>query len=136
MTICCRSVNFFVMCASLAIAENLAETLILKDIFIFLANGHCFEKCYFLVEILSFLKEVSSVFEMCSFSVALFSFRKNDYLMQKVLVFVQMIEFWNTVIKSCCANFRAKGQIFSITTLMQNCQFWASKMREMLTFVI
>ena len=43
--------------------ENFAEMTILKDIFIFLANGHLFQKYSFLVEILIFLKEVSSVFE-------------------------------------------------------------------------
>ena len=35
------------------------------DIFIFVANDHYFEKVSFLVEILSFLKEVHSVFEKC-----------------------------------------------------------------------
>ena len=57
--------------------ENLAETPILKDFFfIFEANGHHFQKCKFLMEILSILKEVSSVFEKCQFLVALFSFGK------------------------------------------------------------
>ena len=51
-------------------------TAILKDFFIFLANGHHFQKCYFLMEILKFLKEVSSVFEKCQYLVALFSFNK------------------------------------------------------------
>ena len=51
--------------------ENLAETPILKNFFIFVANGHSFQKCSFLMEILSFLKEVSSVFEKCQFLVAL-----------------------------------------------------------------
>ena len=62
ITVRFKSVNFFVMCASLWKTENHAETPILKDIFIFVATGHCFEKCYFLVEISSFLKEVFSVF--------------------------------------------------------------------------
>ena len=56
-------------------SENLAETPILKDFFIFVANGHHFQKCKFLIEILSFLKEVSFVFEKCQFLVA-FSFSK------------------------------------------------------------
>ena len=40
-------------------------------------------KKVFLKEILSFLKEVSSVFEKCQFLVALFSFSKNNILCQK-----------------------------------------------------
>ena len=57
-------------------SENLAETPILKDFFIFVTNGHGFQKFYFLIEILSFLKEVSSVFEKCQFLVALVCFSK------------------------------------------------------------
>ena len=68
-------------------SENLAETAILKDFFIFVANGHHFQKCYFLMEILKFLKEVSSIFEKCQYLVALFSFNKNYYFMQKSSVF-------------------------------------------------
>ena len=64
-------------------SENLVETAILKDFFIFVANGHHFQKCSYLKEILSFLKEVSSVFEKCQFLVALFSFSKNNILCQK-----------------------------------------------------
>ena len=56
--------------------ENNAETPILKDFFIFVANGHHFQKSWFLMEILSFLKEVSSVFEKCQVLVELFSFSK------------------------------------------------------------
>ena len=63
--------------------ENLAETPILKDFFIFAANGHHFKKCQFLIDILSFLKEVSSVFEKCQFLVALFSFSKKNILCKK-----------------------------------------------------
>ena len=81
-------------------SENLAETPILKDIFIFLANGYSFQKCSFLVEILSFLKEVFSVFEKCQILMALFLFRKKYHFMQKLLVFGQMSEFLSTVIKS------------------------------------
>ena len=44
------------------IGENLAETPIFKDSSIFAENGDCFEKGWFLVEILNFLK-VSFVFE-------------------------------------------------------------------------
>ena len=71
-------------------SENLAETPILKDIFIFLADGHSFQKCSFLVEILSFLKEVFSVFEKCQILMALFLFGEKYRFMQKVLVFGQM----------------------------------------------
>ena len=50
-------------------SKNLVETPIMKNIFIFLGNGHCFQKCSFLVKILSFLKEVFSVFEKCQFLI-------------------------------------------------------------------
>ena len=89
-------------------SENLAETPILKDIFIFLANGHSFQKCSFLVEVLSFLKEVFSDFEKCQILMALFLFGKKYHFMQKVLVFGQMIEFLSTVIKSSRANLWGK----------------------------
>ena len=79
--------------------ENLAETPILKDFFIFAANGHHFKKCQFLIDILSFLKEVSSVFEKCQFLVALFSFSKKKTFLQKASLFGQMSEFPSPVIK-------------------------------------
>ena len=79
--------------------ENLAETPIFKDFFIFAANGHHFQKYQFLTDILSFLKEVSSVFEKCQFLVALFSFSRNNIFMQKSSVFGQMSEFLSPVIK-------------------------------------
>ena len=91
-------VNCFVMRFT-GISENLAETPILKDIFIFLANGHCFQKLQFLVDIVSFLRELLSVFEKCQFLVALFPFSKKCHFMQKVLVFGQMSEILSTVIK-------------------------------------
>ena len=72
----------------------------MKDIFIFLANGYSFQKCSFLEEILSFLKEVFSVFEKCQILMALFFFGKKYHFMQKVLVFGQRSEFLSTVIKS------------------------------------
>ena len=50
------------------------------------------------MEILNFLKEVSSVFEKCQFLVALFPFGKKCHFMKKVLVFGQMSEFLSTVI--------------------------------------
>ena len=45
-------------------SENLCRNANFEDISIFVANGHYFEKCLFLLEILSFLKE-GSVFEKC-----------------------------------------------------------------------
>ena len=69
-------------------SENLAEKPILKDIYIFLANGHSFQKCSFLVEILSFLKEVFSVFEKCQILMALFIFGK------KYNFYAKSVSFW------------------------------------------
>ena len=90
------------------------------------------------MEILSFLKEVFSVFEKCQFLLALFPFGKKCHFMQKVLVFGQMIEFLSTVIKSCRANFGVKWRVFFSTSIfVQKCQFWGKKIeisREMLTF--
>ena len=99
---------------------NLAETPILKDIFIFLANGHSFQKCSFLVEILSFLKEVFSVFEKCQILMTLFLFGKKYYFMQKVLVFGQRSEFLSTVIKSSRASLWGK-----VTSVFLNINFCA-----------
>ena len=45
MTICSASVNFFDYVCFTGKSENLAETPILKDFFLFLANGHHFQKC-------------------------------------------------------------------------------------------
>ena len=45
------------------------------------------------MDIVSFLREVFSVFEKCQFLVALFPFGKKCHFMQKVLVFGQMSEF-------------------------------------------
>ena len=99
-------------------SENLAKTPILKDIFIFLANGHSFQKCSFLVEILSFLKEVFSVFEKCQILMALFLFGKKYHFMQKVLVFGQMSEFISTVRKSSRAKLWGK-----VTSVFLNINF-------------
>ena len=120
-------------------SENLAETPILKDIFIFLANGHSFQKCSFLVEILSFLKEVFSVFEKCQILMALFLFGKKYHFMQKVLVFGQMSEFLSTVIKSSRAKLWGKcNECFSQHQfLCKKCQFFGKKIEilwEILTF--
>ena len=64
------------------------------------------------MDIVSFLREVFSVFEKCQFLVALFPFGKKCHFMQKVLVFGQMSEFLSTVIKSCRANFGVKWRVF------------------------
>ena len=110
-------------------SEDLAETPILKDIFIFLANGHSFQKCSFLVEILSFLKEVFSVFEKCQILMALFLFGKKYHFMQKVLVFGQRSEFLSTVIKSSRANLW--GTVTSVFLNINFCAklsiFWEKK---------
>ena len=101
-------------------SENLAETPILKDIFIFLANGHSFQKCSFLVELLSFLKEVFSVLEKCHIMMALFLFGKKYHFMQKVLDFGQRSEFLSTVIKSSRAKLWGK-----VTSVFLNINFCA-----------
>ena len=84
-------------------SENLAETPILKDIFIFLANGHSFQKCSFLVEILSFLKEVFSVLEKCQILMALFIFGKKYHFYAKSVSFWpnEWIFKYSGKIKSC-----------------------------------
>ena len=80
------------------------------------------------MDIVSFLREVFSVFEKCQFLVALFPFGKKCHFMQKVLVFGPMSEFLSTVIKSCRANFGVKWQVFFSTSIfVQKCQFWAKK---------
>ena len=67
--------------------ENLAGTPILNDFFIFAANGHHFQKCQFLIDILSFLKEISSVFESVNFWWRCFLLVKNNIFMQKIVSF-------------------------------------------------
>ena len=80
------------------------------------------------MDIVSFLREVFSVFEKCQFLVALFPFGKKCHFMQKLLVFGQMSEFLSTVIKSCRANFGVKWRVFFSTSIfVQKCQFWGKK---------
>ena len=79
-----------------------------------------FQKCSFLVEILSFLKEVFSVFEKCQILMALFLFGKKYHFMQKVLVFGQRSEFLSTVIKSSLAKLWGK-----VTSVFLNINFCA-----------
>ena len=71
MTICCKS------------ASLKKKLPILKDIFIFLANNHHFQKSLFLVEILTFLKEVSPVFEMSQILVVCIPLVENVMLCKK-----------------------------------------------------
>ena len=80
------------------------------------------------MDIVSFLREVFSVFEKFQVLVALFPFGKKCHFMQKVLVFGQMSEFLSTVIKSCRANFGVKWRVFFSTSIfVQKCQFWEKK---------
>ena len=67
--------------------ENHAETPILKDFFIFAANGHHFQKCQFLIDILSFLKEISSVFESVNFWW-------HCFLLVKITFYTKSVSFW------------------------------------------
>ena len=92
----------------------------IEGYFYFLANGHSFQKCSFLVEILSFLKEVFSVFEKCQILMALFLFGKKYHFMQKVLAFGQRSEFLSTVIKSSRAKLWGK-----VTSVFLNINFCA-----------
>ena len=81
------------------------------------------------MDIVSFLREVFSVFEKCQFLVALSPFGKKCHFMQKVLVFGQMSEFLSTVIKSCRATFGVKWRVFFSTSIfVQKCQFWGKKL--------
>ena len=131
--------QFFRYLCFTGISGNLAETPILKDIFIFLANGHSFQKCSFLVEILSFLKEVLSVSEKCQILMALFLFGK------KKSVYAKSVSFWpnewilSTVIKSSRAKLWGKvtSVFLNFNFFVQNCQFFGKKIEilwEILTF--
>ena len=90
-------------------SENLAETPILKDIFIFLANGHSFQKCSFLVEILSFLKEVFSVFEKCQILMALYIKKLSNLI--KTSIFLRKCLFVHVLI------------FIRVFLLLENCYF-------------
>ena len=54
MTISIKSVNFFCYVCFTGKNENLAETPILKNFFIFVANSHSFQIFYFLMENIKF----------------------------------------------------------------------------------
>ena len=86
---------------------NLAETPILKDIFIFLANGHSFQKLQFLVDIVSFLREVFSVFEKCQFLIALFPFGKKCHF------YAKSVSFW------------PNEWIFKYSDKIMSCKLWS-----------
>ena len=119
-------------------SENLAETPILKDIFIFLANGHSFQKCSFLVEILSFLKKYSLFLKIVRFWWRYFSLVKKYHFMQKVLVFGQRSEFLSTVIKSSRAKLWGKvTSVFLNINICAKLNFLVKKIEilwEILTF--
>ena len=84
ITVCFGSVNFFVICALLVKAKILQKHQFLKNFFIFVANGHHFQKCSFLIEILSFLEEISSVFESVNFWWRCYLLVKNNILCKNV----------------------------------------------------
>ena len=125
------------MWASLVKSKILQKQQFWRFFFISVANGHHFQKCQFLKEILSFLKEVSSVFERCQFLVALFSFSKNNILCQKRQFLGKWVNFqvsdkimscklWGKVTSvSVNINFGAKMSI-----LCKKCEI----LGEMLTF--
>ena len=89
------------------ISENLAETPILKDIFIFLANGQCFQKLQFLVDIVCFLREVFSVFEKCQFLIALFPFGRKCHF------YAKGVSFW------------PNEWIFKYSDKIMSCKLWS-----------
>ena len=99
--------QFFRYLCFTGISGNLAETPILKDIFIFLANGHSFQKCSFLVDIVGILREVFSVFEKCQFLVALFPFVK------KMSFYAKSVSFW------------PNEWIFKYTDKIMSCKLWS-----------
>ena len=79
-------------------SKNLVETPIMKNIFIFLGNGHCVQKCSFLVKILSFLKEVFYVFEKCQFLITFSSsgnlMENSTFLLKFLLFFLHKIDIF------------------------------------------
>ena len=81
------------------VKSKILQKPILNDFLIFAANGHHFQKCQFLIDILSFLKEISSVFESVNFWWRCFLLVKNNIFMQKSSVLGQMSEFPSPVIK-------------------------------------
>ena len=105
-------IQFFRYLCFTGISGNLAETPILKDIFIFLANGHSFQKCSFLVEILSFLKEVFSVFEKCQILMAWMSiYIKKLSNLIKTSIFLRKCLFVHVLI------------FIRVFLLLENCYF-------------
>ena len=82
------------------------------------------------MDIVSFLREVFSVFEKWQFLVALFPFVKKCHFMQKVLVFGQMSEFfkYSDKIMSCKLWSKVTSVFFSTSIFVQKCQFWEKKL--------
>ena len=90
-------------------------------------------------KMLSFLKEVFSVFEKCQILMALFLFGKKYHFMQKVFVFGQRSEFLSTVIKSSHAKLWGKvtSVFLNINFLCKTVNFLGKKIEilwEILTF--
>ena len=81
------------------------------------------------MDIVSFLREVFSVFEKCQFLVALFPFGKKCHFMQKVLVFGQMTEFFKYSDKiMSCKTLGVKWRVFFSTSIfVQKYQFFGKK---------
>ena len=75
------------------------------------------------MDIVSFLREVFSVFEKCQFLVALFPFGKKCHFMQKV--WNEWIFKYSDKIMSC--KLWSKVTFFSTSIFVQKCQFWEKK---------
>ena len=79
-----RSVNYFCYVCFTGKSENLAETPIFEDFFHFCSKWSPFSKMLVLIEILSFLKEISSVFESDNFWWRCILLVKNNILCKNV----------------------------------------------------
>ena len=111
----------------------------IEGYFHFSSKWSLFSKMFVSSGVLSFLKEVFSVFEKCQILMALFLFGKKYHFMQKVLVFGQMSEFLSTVIKSSRAKLWGKvtSVFLNINFLCKTVNFLGKKIEslwEILTF--
>ena len=75
--------------------------------FIFVANGNHFQKCQFLIEILSFLKEISSVFENVNLWWLFFFF-----FFSKKYFYAKIASFW------------ANESISNSSDKIMSCKLW------------
>ena len=75
------------MWASLVKSKILQKHQFWRIFLFFVANGHHFQKCQSLIEILSFLKEISSVFESVNFWWRCFLLVKNNIFYAKIVSF-------------------------------------------------